>query len=312
MAPFAASLLPAGLGLFWGAATALYRRFAPAGVRAGAVLRRPVLPAGMAARPCADRLSRGTRRAPAGRAGSAASQFASVVGVYGLSFVTVAAVCGLRAAGRRRAAQGARRCGRRRASALWRPWSSAAPCGWRGAQLRADTDTVVRIVQADVQQESQMDAGGLSRHRRSLRRPDRRAPARPTPDVIVWPEGALPASGQRRLRPELAGRPGHRPRGAARPDPADGPGARRGRIPTAEGARYYNSLFALADEGGAGLRVTAVYDKYRLVPFGEFLPLGGLMGAHRRAQPGAYAGRLQRRARARRRSTCPTRRGSSR
>ena len=35
----------------------------------------------------------------------------------------------------------------------------------------------------------------------------------------------------------------------------------------------------MADEGAAGLRVTAVYDKYRLVPFGEFLPLGGLMGA---------------------------------
>jgi hypothetical protein len=32
MAPFAASLLPAGLGLFWGVACALYRRFAPIGV----------------------------------------------------------------------------------------------------------------------------------------------------------------------------------------------------------------------------------------------------------------------------------------
>ena len=31
MAPFAASLLPMGLGLFFGAATALYRRFAPQG-----------------------------------------------------------------------------------------------------------------------------------------------------------------------------------------------------------------------------------------------------------------------------------------
>ncbi|MCA0369393.1 MAG: apolipoprotein N-acyltransferase, partial [Proteobacteria bacterium] len=31
MAPFAASLLPAGLGLFWGGACALYRRFAPIG-----------------------------------------------------------------------------------------------------------------------------------------------------------------------------------------------------------------------------------------------------------------------------------------
>jgi len=33
MAPFAASLLPMGLGLFFGTATALYRRFAPQGVR---------------------------------------------------------------------------------------------------------------------------------------------------------------------------------------------------------------------------------------------------------------------------------------
>ena len=33
-------------------------------------------------------------------------------------------------------------------------------------------------------------------------------------------------------------------------------------------------LFSLADEGAAGLRVTAVYDKYRLVPFGECKGLG--------------------------------------
>src|SRR6476620_5208190 len=32
MAPFAASLLPIGLGLFWGTATALYRWLAPTGV----------------------------------------------------------------------------------------------------------------------------------------------------------------------------------------------------------------------------------------------------------------------------------------
>ncbi|MFY8164197.1 MAG: apolipoprotein N-acyltransferase, partial [Brevundimonas sp.] len=46
-----------------------------------------------------------------------------------------------------------------------------------------------------------------------------------------------------------------------------------------DGARYFNSLFVLTDEGGDGLRISAVYDKYRLVPFGEFLPAGGLLGA---------------------------------
>ena len=70
MAPFAVGLLAAGLGLFWGAAALLYRRLAAAGAAAGAGLRRSLLPAGMAARPCADRLPLGPgRRKLAGRIG---------------------------------------------------------------------------------------------------------------------------------------------------------------------------------------------------------------------------------------------------
>jgi apolipoprotein N-acyltransferase len=84
MAPFAASLLPAGLGLFWGAACALYRRFAPIGVV------RVLL---FAALFCAAEWLRGHVLTgfpwnPAGatwRAGGGMSQFASVVGVYGKS-----------------------------------------------------------------------------------------------------------------------------------------------------------------------------------------------------------------------------------
>src|SRR5690606_10047690 len=90
IAPFAASLLPIGLGPFWGAATALYRRFMPGGVRRVLVF---------AALFCLLEWLRGHVLTgfpwnPAGAswaAGSTASQFAAVAGVYGLGFVTVAA-----------------------------------------------------------------------------------------------------------------------------------------------------------------------------------------------------------------------------
>uniref|UniRef100_UPI003784093B apolipoprotein N-acyltransferase n=1 Tax=Brevundimonas sp. TaxID=1871086 RepID=UPI003784093B len=104
------------------------------------------------------------------------------------------------------------------------------------------------------------------------------------PDVVVWPEGALPASANTVFAdgaPEAAAiaralTPGQTLLiGLARAEAGAGPG---------QPDRYFNALFALHDEGGGpdsapGVRIAAVYDKYRLVPFGEFIPLGNLMGA---------------------------------
>jgi len=77
MAPIAVSLLPAGVGLFWGCATALYRRFAPQG------LTRVLVFAAMFAllEWLRGHVLTGFPWNPAGagwRAGSAASQFAWV------------------------------------------------------------------------------------------------------------------------------------------------------------------------------------------------------------------------------------------
>jgi len=275
MAPFAASLLPAGLGLFWGGATALYRRFAPPGVTRVLVfaalfglfewLRGHVL-TGFPWNPAGATWS----------AGSAGSQFASVAGVYGLGIVTVAGICGLAplaAPGPREARVGAAFVG------LATLGSLLVFGAVRLAHARVvDTGVLVRIVQADVSQKAKWTPeayqGIVDRY---VNLTGRIGPA--LPDIVVWPEGALPAGAGTVLgegSPDAiaisrALSPGQTLlMGLARAQAGNGPG--RADV-------YYNSLFALHDDGGPGLRVVALYDKYRLVPFGEFLPLGSLMGA---------------------------------
>ena len=273
MAPFAASLLPMGLGLFWGAATVLYRRIAPAGVYRVLVfaacfallewLRGHVLT--------------GFPWNPAGaswKAGSAVSQFAAVAGVYGLGFVTVAAVSAfalLRGPEPRRDRIAGVAAGVLVLAALW----TGGAIHLAQARLQF-TETLVRIVQADVPQESKWSPeayrGIVDRYVRLTARPAARVP-----DVVIWPEGALPATANDVFG---AGSPdGVAIARALQPGQTLLVGLGRGEADvTAEGgARYFNSLFVLHDEGEIGLRITAIYDKHRLVPFGEYLPMGRLM-----------------------------------
>lgn len=270
MAPFAASLLPAGLGLFWGCACALYRSFAPLGAR------RVLL---FAALFCLFEWLRGNILTgfpwnPAGaswRAGGGVSQFASVAGVYGLSLLTVAAVCAfapLIGPGGRRERWISAGAGAVVLLAL----VAGGMARLSGAQVRL-TDTTVRIVQADVQQESKWSPDSyrsiVQRYLALTSQPGSRLP-----DVVVWPEGALPAT----ANDVFASADGQALAEAMRPGQTLLMGLSRGEAAAdaPDGARYYNSLFALHDEGAA-LRIASVYDKHRLVPFGEYLPLGGLM-----------------------------------
>jgi apolipoprotein N-acyltransferase len=90
---------------------------------------------------------------------------------------------------------------------------------------------------------------------------------------VIWPEGALPAAANDLFRPSAwtaiaiaqALQPGQILMiGAYRMD-------ERGGAPL-----YYNSLYAFRRDP-AGLTPLGVYDKYRLVPFGEYLPLESVL-----------------------------------
>ena len=80
------------------------------------------------------------------------------------------------------------------------------------------------------------------------------------PDLIVWPESAIAPVHER------AG-PWYEAISAAAGDAQVALGIRR-----YEDGRLYNALVRL-DRGGLA---TGVYDKHHLVPFGEYIPLGGL------------------------------------
>ena len=273
MAPFAVGFLAGGIGLFWGAATLLYRRIAPEGV--GRVL----VFAGVF---CLLEWLRGHILTgfpwnPAGAgwaAGSAASQFASVAGVYGLSLVTVAGFAALGplfAPGPRKPRIGAALAGMGVISAV----IVGGTVRLSQAKLTF-TDTVVRIVQADVDQESKWTPeayrGIVERYVNLTGRL-----GGVVPNVILWPEGALPNTADRIFAP---GAPeGMAIAQALQPGQVLMAGLARGELDLkAEGgARYYNSLFVLQDQGSEGLRIIDIYDKHRLVPFGEYLPLGALM-----------------------------------
>jgi apolipoprotein N-acyltransferase len=87
-------------------------------------------------------------------------------------------------------------------------------------------------------------------------------------DLVIWPEGALPSA----LEDYLA--PGTWTREAIARTLGPEETLIVGGFRQANG-RYFNSLLALR---GPQLAVQGRYDKYRLVPFGEYLPLEPLWG----------------------------------
>lgn len=271
MAPFAVAAMAGGVALFWGAAALAYRLTAVTG------LSRVLVFAGVLA---GFEWLRGhvltgfpwNLPGETWRAGSAMSQTAALVGAYGLTWITLATVSTVvlwREGRRGRLAIGG---------------AAVALLGlfvW-GAARTVETPRPspgpealrVRIVQADVKQAAKYDPAHFQRivdaYTGLTARPY--LGGRPA-DIVIWPEGAIPAAVNDYLAPGTWTRQAIER--SLRPGQVLLVGAYRYEGTPAD-VRYFNTLAAVR-RTAAGLEPAGVYDKHRLVPFGEFLPLEDLL-----------------------------------
>ncbi|MFT3997097.1 MAG: apolipoprotein N-acyltransferase [Asticcacaulis sp.] len=281
MAPFAVCLLPAGIALFWGAAFALYRKLT-ARFWAGHWSRWFFF-AGVL---CLFDVLRGTILTgfpwnPIGatwKAGSALSQTAALIGVYGLGLLTLLIFTSPAVVARNRGRKG-----------YWPVAVSLALVAGLSVygQVRlstariVDTPLWVRIVQPDIGQQAKWSEGALLKVMRSyvylsrLPANDEFAKSvtnrdkKPYPDVVLWPEGALPDAAENLLDPQsetallfntlLYNRQ------------VLLWGAYHRAIDDNNSLVWRNSMLSLTREGDE-TTYEVVYSKYKLVPFGEFLP----------------------------------------
>lgn len=199
------------------------------------------------------------------------AQLASVVGVYGLSWLVAAVGSALAYA-----TVAPRVSGARRWRALLAPYGPLAAClilivaigGWgaarvsRGELTRAGESISVGLIQGNVDQADKWDdrrASGIFRDYLAM---TRRAIAGGA-QVVLWPESSTPFYFEE-------DRPGAEQVRAI---------AREAGVPILLGSdqidrstpptRYYNSAFLVRPDGSTG----GVYRKMHLVPFGEYVPL---------------------------------------
>jgi apolipoprotein N-acyltransferase len=270
MAPFALVLMAGGLALFWGAGALAFRAFRARGWAA------PLVFAGVFG---ASEWLRGhiltgfpwDLPGESWRAGSAPSQAAALVGAYGLSWITLFAASApgvlVQPVGRREKAATIA-AGLAVVGGLY----AYGYARLQQAQPPAADAPVLRLVQANIDQKDKWKPENLAAIVDTYGRLTTR-PAAVTPAVVIWPEGALPA-----VIDELVA-PGSpyvaRLRDMLQPGQTLLMGANRAEAGAQGQVRYFNSLVGFRREDGA-LRVTAIYDKHRLVPFGEYMPMGEL------------------------------------
>ena len=198
-------------------------------------------------------------------------QFAALVGSYGLSLVTVLI-----------AALPATLGGPGAVLRKWLPLGLAAALVvalWGGGALRlaAAREAMVpgvklRLVQADIAERLKWQPEQLEGNLLAHIHLSEGADAEQVTD-LVWPEAAVPyflaeQPGLRAMLARIIPKGGLLLAGTLRSAPVEGATA-----PNGGAYRYYNSLEAVDDTG----QIAGSYDKVHLVPFGEYVPLRGIL-----------------------------------
>ncbi len=190
-------------------------------------------------------------------------QSASLIGAYGLSLLTVLFGASLALLGERER----------------RAWIAPAALSvlfgmiWAGGALRLAAEPTafvpgvhLRLVQPDVPQDEKFQRRFLLRNWNRLLDLSR-ADHGPQPNVIIWPEAAPPFLLTR--SPEALGEIASLTADKA----VLMTGSVRAAFDDAGQRHFFNSFYIFGHEG----RIIGVYDKFHLVPFGEYLPLAGLL-----------------------------------
>jgi apolipoprotein N-acyltransferase len=189
-------------------------------------------------------------------------QSTAVIGAYGLTLLTVllgASLAEILAAPRR--------------LALPTLLSAIFALVWLGGVLRLQAnptsyvaDVHLRVVQPNIPQDEKYRPALVERNWQRLVELSLR-PAAISPTVIIWPEAAPPVLLQRS--------PGALEQIAALTGPNRVLLTGNQRLASADGDQrvFYNSLYIFGHDG----KLLSTYDKFHLVPFGEYLPMQGLL-----------------------------------
>jgi apolipoprotein N-acyltransferase len=194
-------------------------------------------------------------------------QIAELGGVYAVSFLLVAvnaALAGALVLGPRRAAPGGGAAALLLALSLGFGWHVLS--GEFGPSREQTHHTVrISVIQPVVEQEQKWDPAHQAEILGVYERLTRQA-ALAKPAAVFWPETAAPIF--------LRGDPALLARLVALVRETGVPllVGSVDRLPGPDG-KFLNSAFLLGDQG-----ITAKYDKIQLVPFGEYVPLAGLIG----------------------------------